>query len=212
MAANISFNIKVILVNENTLPELKGRMEDLSPAFAAIYPEWADLNKQNFAIAAGKEASGANIFGEEWAALTPEYMKEKHSDGTTRVTRKIKKGGAFNIRKGIGAPDWIMVRSGGLRSALIDPEAMFHEFDKQMATFGTPNDPDIADIVAWQMGKRQKERYTIFLSDPDTNAIKRILKDYFSMGGDFADIRFAQGMAALNRESDIEDMDAGFGD
>ena len=42
------------------------------------------------------------------------------------------------------------------------------------------------------------------------NAIKRILQDYFSMGGDFQTMRFAAGIDAVKAENDIEQMDAEF--
>lgn len=206
MSAAISFNIKVLLENGNMLPELQGRMQDLSPAFQAIYGSWVKLNEQNFELAQGKEAGGADIFDVQWAALTPGYIKQKHPGGAPkRQRRKAGKGGYQEY------PDWLMVRSGALMEALTNPEAMFQEFDKQMAAFGTPTDPDLADIVIWQMGTRQKERYVVFLSEPDRNMIERTIQDYFSLGGEFADIRFAQGMAALNKETEVEQLDAEFG-
>lgn len=203
MAANISFNVKVFLENAGVLPELHARMADLSLAFQAIYGEWVDINAQKFGLARGAEAGGADIFGDEWAGLTTGYMRQKHPTGAPK--RMVKRSGGR-----VEYPDWLMVRSGALKAAMTNPDALFHRFEEQMATFGLPNDPDLADIVMWQAGARQKERFVVFLADPDINAIRRILHDYFSMGGDFAQMRFEAGMHALDREQELEQLDAEF--
>ena len=148
MTANISFNVKVFLENAGVLPELNARMKDLSPAFQAIYLEHVDLNSQIFEQSVGKELSGADVFDEHWAAVTPEYYKEKHSQGSSRVTKKVSKGGA--ARYSGAFPDWLMVRTGALREAMINPDALFHDINEQEAIFGIPNDPDLADIVMWR--------------------------------------------------------------
>ena len=205
MAANIKFNVKVLLTNPGMLPELQSRMADLEPAFRAIYGEWVDINEQKFGLSKGAEVIGADIFGEEWAALTPDYIKEKHPGGAPkRRSRKVNDAGYREY------PDWLMVRTGALMEAMTNPDALFQMFDAQQAVFGTPNDPDLADIVMWQAGPRQKERFVVFLSDPDINAIKRNLQDYFSMGGDFQEMRSEAGMQAVQMEKEIESMDAGF--
>lgn len=204
---NLRFNVKVFLDNPGVLPELQARTQDLSPAFDAIYREWADINAQKFELAAGAEAGGAQVFEEFWAGLSEGYMREKHGEGTARVTKKAKRGAA---RYEGAFPDWIMVRTGALRAALTDPEAMFHDIEAQSATFGTPNDPDLADIVKWQAGERQHERNVVFLSLPDMNAIRRIMQDYLGMGGDFEAIRSAKALEALRVGQEVEAMDAEF--
>lgn len=202
---NLSFNVQVLVSNAAVLPELQGRMDDLQPAFRAIYGEWVKINEQKFELARGQEATGANIFGEEWAALTPGTIKGKHPGGAPK--RRSRKPNSDGYRE---YPDWLMVRSGALMAAMTNPEALFQYFEKQQAVFGTPNDPDLADIIMWQAGTRQKNRFVIFLSDPDTNAIKRIIQDYFSLGGDFEEMRFAAGMEAVNLQSEAASLDAGF--
>lgn len=183
----IKFDVKVTVTNPEVLPEIRKRMDDLSPAFRAIYGEWVGINSQKFSLSRGAESSGADIFGEEWAALTPAYIKQKHPDGAPK--RRLKSTGEF--------PDWLMVRTGALREAMIDPEALFHAFDAQQASFGIPNDSDLANIVMWQTGDHQKERFVVFISEPDMNSIERTLQDYFGLGDRFADIRMAQGLAAV---------------
>jgi len=208
MAANVSFTIKVLVTNAGVLPELQARMADLEPAFHEIYSEWVEINEQKFELSVGKELTGADVFGEFWAPLSPGYMKEKHKTGTAKVTKKTARGGKASY--GGPFPDWLLVRTGALRAAMINPDALFQYFDAQQAIFGTPLDPDLADIVIWQTGARQKERYVVFLSDPDVNAIRRILQDYFSLGGDFKEMRFAEGLAAVRLEDEVTNMDAEF--
>lgn len=200
MPADVKFNVQVKVINPAILPELQARMADLSPAFQAIYMEWVGINEQKFSLARGAEISGADIFGEPWAALTPGYIKQKHPTGAPK--RRRTSTGEY--------PDWLMVRTGALKEAMTDPDALFKEFDAQQAMFGTPNDPDLADIVMWQTGERQKERFVVFISEPDMNAIERNLQDYFGLGGNFAAIRFAQGMDVVKAESGGQALDAGF--
>lgn len=205
MPADLKFNVRVTVINPEVLPEIQGRMEDLSPAFHAIYGEWVGINAQKFDSARGMEAAGADIFGEEWAGLTPAYMKQKHPSGAPQ-RRRMKP----NSQGYTEYPDWLMVRSGALMQAMTDPEALFQMFDKQQAAFGTPNDPDLANIVMWQTGAKQKERFVVFISEPDMNAIERNLQDYFSLGPNFAKIKMAQGMAALDADSGNAALDAAF--
>ena len=206
---NIKFNIKVYLENAAVLPELQSRVADLTPAFEAIFNEWVDINKQKFEQSVGREATGAQIFEEFWAPLSAAYMKAKHGGGTARVTKKMARGKASAQFSG-AYPDWLMVRTGALREAMTNPDSLFQNIEPQSAVFGTPLDPGLADIVRWLAGARQKNRYVVFLSDPDVNAIKRILQDYFGMGGDFQTIRSTKALAAIGREREIESLDAEF--
>lgn len=208
MAANISFNVKVFLENAAVLPELRFRTAHLAPAFDAIFKEWTELNAQKFEQAVGAELSGADVFDEEWVPVTPEYFKRKHEEGTAKVTKKAARGGKASYEGTF--PNWLLVRTGALRDAMINPDALFSLIEDEQAVFGTPNDPDLADIVRWQAGARQKQRDVIFLSDPDVNAIKRIIQDYLSMGGDFAELRSEEAFEALNRKSEEAKMDAEF--
>jgi hypothetical protein len=204
---NIKFNVSVYLENAGVLPELGARLNDLSPAFQEMFLEWTKLNMQKFEQSVGKEEGGAEVFEEFWAGLTPEYMAEKHGEGKSRVTKKLSRGKASFQN---AFPDWIMVRTGALREAMTNPDMLFSAINDQMATFGTPNDPELADIVQWQSGARQKNRFVLFLSGPDVNMIKRVLQDYLGMGGDFQAIRSEKAMAAIGRAKAEAEMNAEF--
>lgn len=195
MAKNLSFNVQVHIVNEGSLIELGYRTAHMAPAFDAIFREWAALNAQNFEKSVGQELSGADVWGEEWAPVTAAYFKEKHSEGTAKVTQKASKGGKARYQESF--PNWLMVRTGALREAMINPDALFSAIDDDQAIFGEPLDAELANIVQWQAGDRQKNRNIIFLSDPDMNAIKRIVQDYLSMGGNFAEMRSEKALAAI---------------
>ena len=205
--AKLQFTVRVDVSNPGMLEELRARVDDFRPAYEAIYSEWVKVNEDKFSAAKGRESSGADVDGEFWAALTPEYIAAKHPDGAPK--RRKTKTNAQGYKE---FPDWLMVRSGELMDAMTNPDALFHMFQPGMATFGTPNDPGLADIVQWQAGARQKNRPVVFLGDTDRKSIQRIVQDYLSMGGDFEAKRFALGLAAVNQESEIESMDAEFSD
>lgn len=200
--ASLRFNVRVNIDNPEALPELRERTANLQPAFEAIYRDWVDINEQKFEQAKGGESSGAQIFEEFWAGLTSGYMREKHPGGAPK--RKVQKA------TGTEYPDWLMVRTGALMKAMTSPEALFHEFSQDEAVFGTPEDPDLADIVKWQAGGRQKERNVIFLSLPDMNAIRKEISDYLAMGGEFQGIMFARGLESEGLVAEAESMDAEF--
>lgn len=200
--ANLRFNVRVFVENPAALPEIQERMKDLTPAFDAIYLRWVAINEQKFDLAKGGEVGGAQIFEELWAGLSTGYLKEKHPAGAPK--RKVSRGSVTEY------PDWLMVRTGELRNAMINPEALFHDLEPGQAVFGMPNDPDLADIVRGQAGPRQHERHIIFLSLPDMNAIRMIMQDYLGLGGDFADLRFAKGVESAQLGREVEDMEAGF--
>lgn len=204
--ANLKFNVKVFVENAGTLEELRSRMADLSPAFEAIFLEWVKLNEtEKFASSKGMESSGADVDGEFWHGLTPDYMKEKHPGGAPRQRRR-----RLNAQGYREYPDWLMVRSGALMEAMSNPDALFQYFDPQKAVYGTPLDPDLSDIVQWQAGERQGGRNVVFLGMSDMNTIRRVIQDYLGIGGDFAQYRNAEAMSHMNLESEIEDMDAEF--
>lgn len=198
--ANLRFNVRVYLENAGVLPELQARTADMSPAFDAIFRRWVDVNEQKFEQARGGEVGGAKIFEEFWAGLSSGYLKQKHPGGAPK--RRRQSTGEY--------PDWLMVRTGTLMSAMTDPEALFQDIEPQSAVFGTPLDPDLADIVRWQAGPRQKERNVIFLSGPDMNAIRMILQDYLGMGGDFQAMRAAKALQNVDLQSEVAAMDAEF--
>lgn len=195
MAKNISFNVSVHIQNEGMLYELGYRTKHMAPAYEAIFHEWAELNVQKFEQSVGSELSGAQIWGEEWAPVTATYFKEKHQEGSTKVTKKMKRGGNASFEGAF--PNWLMVRTGALRAAMIDPDQLFNAIEDDQAVFGKPINTDLANIVMWQAGEKQKHRNIVFLSDPDMNAIRRIIQDYLSMGGDFAELRSAKALEAI---------------
>lgn len=199
--ANLRFNVKVYLENAGILPELQARMADLTPFFEAVYRRWVEVNEQKFEQAKGAEATGAFVFDEFWASLSSRYMEAKHPSG---APKRKKASGEY--------PDWLLVRTGALMEAMTNPESLFNAIGPQEATFGTPNDPELADIVRWQSGERQKHREVIFLAEPDLNSIRMNLQDYLGMGGDFQAMRFAAGLQAKSLESEMENMDAEFAD
>lgn len=209
MAQNISFKVKVNITNPGALPELQYRIDHFIPAYEAIFSQWAKINKQKFEQSEGMEQSGAEVFDEEWAPVTEAYFKSKHGEGTAKVTKKAKKGG--KARHEDVYPNWLLVRTGALREAMINPDALFSEFSDDQAIFGTPTDSELASIVAWQAGDRQKHRDVIFLSQPDMNMIKQIVQDYLSMGGNFAQLRSDAALAAIGYAPiDALGMEIGF--
>ncbi len=186
MAGNVRFAVSVVVKNADVLPELAGRLKDLSPAFTAFVPEWAKLNEDIFDASKGMEASGVSVDAlVEWDPLVPASSKSKR------------------LR---GRPDWLMVDSGDLRRALTNPDLIFQRITEIDATFGTPLNLEEANKIRWNWEKRQ----AIFLSTQDQNALRRILQDYFSMGAGFEEKRFAKGLAAVQLRQEMGDMDASF--
>lgn len=186
MAGNLRFEIAVATKNAELLPELEGRLADLSPAFHAIIIEWARLNADKFAAAAGREAGGAEI--------DPLVYWEPLASSTRRAKRRQ------------GQPDAIMVATGQLLRAMTNPDLMFQNVDAESAVFGSPLDPEDAAKVAYNWSSRQ----VVFLSTTDQNVIRRIIKDYLSMGPNFEEIRFARGLAIAEARRNMAAMDAEF--
>lgn len=186
MAGNVKFDIKVAVSDPDLLPELEARLGDLSPAFNAIIPEWAHLNESKFDLSIGRESSGAdvdeNVF---WEQLKPASMRAK---------RKA------------GQPDQIMVATGSLKRALTNPDLIFQYVSAEEAVFGTPRDLDDAQKVIYQWLKRQ----AVFLSTLDQNVIRRTIQDYFSLGGDFQQKRFAAGAARAAQRREMQALDEEF--
>lgn len=194
MARNINFTVKVNVDNPGALPELQWRCDHFIPAYEAIFQQWAKINEQKFEQSVGAELSGAQVFEEEWAPVTKAYYAEKHSAGMAKVTRKAARGGKASYAESY--PDWMMVRTGELRAAMINPDALFSDFSDGEAIFGTPTDPELAQIVIDQAAGR-KHRNVIFLSQPDVNMIRQIVQDYLSMGEQFQELRSEKALAAV---------------
>lgn len=186
MPGNTHFNVAVTVKNADLLPELAERLLNMAPAFEAIIPEWAGMNDEKFDEARGLESVGAQVDDQVfWEPLKPSSSKRKRR---------------------IGRMDWILVDTGDLRRALGNPDLMFQRIGAQDAAFGTPLNLEEADKVRFQWAKRQP----IFLSTLDQNAIRRIVQDYFSMGGNFQEKRFSKGLAAVRLRAEIASMDAEF--
>ncbi len=188
MAGTVKFQITVTTRNGAVIAELQQRLQDLSPAFNAIIPEWAKLNEDKFDAGKGMEGSGAQVDDLVfWEGLKPASSKSKR-------------------RRGVS--DALMVDSGDLRRALMNPDLLFQKVSAQDTAFGAPLNMEEADKVKWQWERRQ----AIFLSTSDKNVIQRILKDYFDFGPGFQEIRFARGLAAVRLKKEVADMDIAFGD
>lgn len=189
--ANTSFTINLQVKNLDKLEDLKQRLGDLSIPFENIVIEWAKGNIDKFALSVGQEASGAQVDDTVfWEPLSEGYMRSKHGGGAARVTKKAKLGKAHYE----GAyPDWLMVRTGALRDALTNPESIFQRVEPTRVSFGTPTDPDLAAIVAFQLSGNKK-RQVVFLGRSDKLMIEQQLQAYFSFGPGYEKILFARGL------------------
>lgn len=157
MAGMLSFKIAVYQTNTNILPELERKAKDLGPLFEDIIDEWAELNKQKFAMAQGGEAAGAQVDPTVfWQPLSFRYLQEKLRHYPTNT---------------------LMVRTGALRDAMTDPHGFFRMVNPEQAIFGTPNDAEDALKVQFNWNKRQ----VIFLSDADQNMIRMKVERYFTV-------------------------------
>jgi hypothetical protein len=201
------FEIRLDIRNAQKLQELQMRMSDLSIPFENIVIEWAKGNIDKFALSAGKEASGADVDATvHWEALTEDYMKAKHAGGAAKVTKKATLGSA---RYSAAYPDWLMVRTGALREALSDPSSIFQSVEPTTVTFGTPTDPDLAAIVAFQLGSRQKNRQIVFLGRSDMLMIEQQLQAYFSYGPGYQSALFGKGLESVESRKPTMSIDWG---
>ena len=184
MAGTVRFKVHVKTQGADALPEVQGRLQDLSPALSAIVDTWAKKNPEKFERSIGMESSGADVDElVHWDPLVP---------GTSAAKRRE------------GMPDWIMVATGDLMHALSSPDLIFRDVRPDSVLFGTPLNLEEALKVQYNWIKRQ----AIFISTLDQNFIRRIIKDYLDMGGDFEQKRFAAGLAAVRTRSEMDAMDA----
>ena len=188
MSGKTSFSIKIDVQNAGAFEEIKSRFLDLTPAFEAFVKAWAKNNKDMFDASEGQEAEGATVDPDVfWQPLSAAYRKAKRREGY---------------------PDHLMVATGDLMRALTDPNLIFKAIGPQDAVFGIPKDLDEANKVKWNARRRQ----TVFFKapGPDQNALKRIVKDYLTLGGDFEAMRAAQGLEAVRMRSEASAMDLDF--
>jgi hypothetical protein len=163
--------LKVDPQNFDKLDEIRGRLQDFSVPFANIIAEWANGNmKRKFAKGMGAEQIGADQAPARWEPVTEAYYKQKHGP--------IKRGDRRLF------PDWLMVRTGALMSALGTPGAFAEAVDAHRAVFGTPLDEEAAAAAA---GNREK-RPTVFLDRTDRNTVRRELQRYLSLGENYKDL------------------------
>jgi len=196
MSGAVGFSVSVEIKNPGILAEIQERLADLRPAFEAIIPEWVSINEQKFGMGRGAEIGGVEVDdGVYWQPLTERYRLQKHPNGPPK--RKTKAG---------EYPDWLMVRTGALMTALTDPDTIFQAVTAQDAVFGSPLDPDLAAIVGYQWVRRQ----AVFLGTADKNMVRRIIGDYLNMGPDFESIRMSKGLAAVAQKAEAEQMDMDF--
>jgi hypothetical protein len=188
MPGKLSFRIRVEIVGSEILPELAARVKDFRPAFEHIIDEWAKDNKDKFASAQGKEASGANIDSDVfWKGLTAGTMKQKRA---------------------AGFPNAIMHATGALEEAMTDPEGFFREMTPEQTVFGTPTSPEEENKIY----RNRKTRQVVFLSVDDQRMIDKNIQDYLSFGGNYKEILFAKGMESIQRRNQAAQMDMEFND
>ncbi len=186
MAGVTKFDVEVYVKGQEILPEMAGRLSDMSPAFDAIINEWAKLNVQKFLKSKGQERVGAQLDeGVFWEPLAESTISKKKSEGRA---------------------DWIMVDTGSLMKSMMDPDLVHRAVTSQDAAFGAPTDPDDLKKVQYNWFKRQ----AIFLSVQDQNSIRRIVQDYISLGPEFASIRMARGAAMQAQRQNIARMNQEF--
>lgn len=186
MSGKTSFSIRIDVKNAEALAEIKNRFLDLSPAYQAFVEAWADINKDIFSAGEGQESTGAMVDDDVWwQSLSRSYMKAKRSEGY---------------------PDQLMVATGALMRALTDPDLVFQAIGPQDAVFGSPLDQEEADKVRFNWYSRQ----SVFFSMPDQRALRRILKDYLTMGPGFEEKRASAGLAAVQQRSEAAQMEADF--
>lgn len=178
----VTFKLELDLVRASMLYELRERLADFSPMLNAAVSEWAVSNKDKFEASRGAEATGVSFSPEPtWEPLqSKDYVFQKRRQGF---------------------PDWLMVRTGELKTALTTEGGYFRKVDPTMAVFGSPNDPEDAIKVKGNWGMRQ----VLFLDSEDMKTIERMWNDYITLGPEFQSIRKAAAYAALeNKRMDSE--------
>lgn len=169
----VTFHLNVAAWNAHLFPEIAARLERLQPLFDEIINEWQRGNEEKFQKGFGAQTSGVEFNPEPtWEPVTDKYARQK--------TRQ-------------GFKDWLMVRTGALKAALTTDEAFFRFTDDKRAVFGTPNNPEEADKVAYNWEKRQ----TIFLDSNDMKTIALFWNDFVTLGPKFRQIK---NSAALEQE------------
>jgi hypothetical protein len=186
MSGAVRFQVELYQPNADRLPELAGRIQDLSPAFKNIILEWAKDNEDKFGLSVGKEASGASIDPTVfWEALSPQYMKSKRKQGMT---------------------DQIMSATGSLKQSLTTPDQFLQSVTEQQALFGSPLSADDAMKAQYNWIRRQ----TIFLSLDDQRMIQKEISDYLSLGQNYRQIQFAKGLERLALKKEVAQLDIAF--
>jgi len=186
MAGKTSFSIQIDVKNAEVFEEIKERFLNLQPAYEAFVEAWSEINKDMFEKSEGGEMMGSQVDPDVfWQPLSAAYRKAKQREGY---------------------PDHLMVATGDLMRALTDPDLVFQALGPQDAVFGSPLSPDDADKVRYNW----KTRQSVFFSFPDQRALKRILKDYLTMGEGFEQKRAEAGLAAVRRRAEASQMEVDF--
>ena len=182
MAGKVSFNINLLEFGTEFPAEIAARVQDLAIPLNNIIDAWCGGNEDKFNKGSGAETGGAQIDADVfWYPLMSEsYVKEKRKKGR---------------------PDWLMVDTGELMAAMVDPEGTVRMVGPQDAVFGTPYSSDNETKITGNWAMRQ----VVFLSKQDQFIIDKNITDYFSLGGDYKEILFARG---LDREAQKLSHDA----
>ena len=182
-------NIRFTPKGLERLDEMRARLQDFTIPFNNMVSEWSTGNARKFARGKGAESTGVDQQLLSWEPLyanmgsISKESKRAYFSGlgalmTTPYPRAKRKA---------GYPDWLMVRTGGLRSVLCsksDPmvvPAFEQDTGPKSVVFGTPLDSDAAE-AAW--GNR-KTRPTIFLDRTDRGMIRREMQRFLSLGANY---------------------------
>jgi len=173
------------------LGEIQARMKDFSIPFGDIIDKWAESNSRKFEAGRGAELSGTG-----GADLRPAVWEPLQSLPYVRSKRRR------------GFADWLMVGTGALMSALTN-RGNFGEFiDTHRVAFGVPLDEE--DAVKAVNKRNATLRPTIFLSLPDRNMIKAVLKDYISMSDNYRGFLMSSTDRILGLRKEMKQMNLEF--
>jgi hypothetical protein len=114
-----AFSVKITFKNRAAFDAQAAKVADATPLFEAVRDRWRHHNVDKFEASRGAESAGVQFAdGTFWQPVTDNYYAEKRRAGYA---------------------DWLMVRTGELRSSLTDDSDMaWREFiGKTEAAFGS---------------------------------------------------------------------------
>lgn len=159
---------------------------DFTEPFLAIIRDWAERNVDKFERAMGQEDTGvqqaADNFweplgaGGSWRSVTKADAKKAMLGMADTLTAYQK------AKRRAGYPDWLMVRTGSLATALSNPDTFAQFVGANQAAFGVPLDTETAEHAAFNWAKRQ----AIYLDESDKLNIRKEFKDFMDYGPGYA--------------------------